>query len=48
MHSMNVNVDLSSMIRDITLEEVMNAAGKAKLGKAIGIDLLPSEPLLST
>ncbi len=43
MQSMNVDIDLSSMNRDITLEELMNAAGKAKLGKAVGIDQLPSE-----
>ncbi len=43
MQNMNVDVDLSSMNRDITLEEVMNAAGKVKLGKAIGIDQLPNE-----
>ncbi len=45
MQSMNVDVDLRSMKRDITLEEVMNAAGKAKLGKVVGIDQLPSETL---
>ncbi len=45
MQSMNVDVDLSSMNRDIILEEVMNAAGKAKLSKAVGIDQLPSETL---
>ncbi len=45
MQSMNVDVDLSSMNRDITLEDVMNAASKAKLGKAVGIDQLPSETL---
>ncbi len=43
--SRNVDVDLSSMNRDIILEEVKNAAGKAKLGKAFGIDQLPSETL---
>ncbi len=45
MQCMNVDVDLSSKNRDITLEEVMNAAGKAKLGKAVGKDQLPSETL---
>ncbi len=45
MHSMNVDVDLISMNRDITQDEVMNAAGKAKLGKAVRIDQLPSETL---
>ncbi len=45
MQNMNVDVDLSSMNRDITLEEVMNAAGKAKLAKDVGIDQLPSGTL---
>ncbi len=45
MQSMNVDVDLSSMNRDITLEELKNAAGKANLGKAVGIDQLPSDTL---
>ncbi len=33
------------MNRDITLEEVINAAGKVKLGKVVGIDQLPYETL---
>ncbi len=45
MQNMNIDVDLSSMNRDITLEEVMNAAGKAKLGEAVGINQLPFETL---
>ncbi len=38
MHSINVDVDLSSMNRDITLDE---GSCEAKLGKAVGIDQLP-------
>ncbi len=34
---MKGDVNLNSMNRDITLEGVINAADKAKLGKAVGI-----------
>ncbi len=42
---MNVDVDLSSPNKDITLEEVINAADKDKLGNDVGIDQLPFETL---
>ncbi len=41
----NGNIDVNTMNRDITVEEIKIAVCKLKQGKAVGIDLIPTEVL---